>query len=388
MPGPPLLLQLRDGSIEMVHYGDPVGRYFGTEVAGSRSFRFPELPKDLVTRPTLAWTVQAQRAGNHEVVVSYQTGGMTWRADYTALMSGDEGRLDLSGWVTIANVSGARFANARIKLFAGDVRRFLTLLARGQGYASGGMARDFFGTEEEPAFKERQFFEYHLYTLRWRTTLENNQTKQIEFINVPGVPVKRVYTYDGAQVGESDWFFAWDGTDHRDETYGTKCRKTVRVNLEVENKEAAKLGIPLPGGIVRVYKLDEADGHREFVGEDKIKHTPRDETLHLYIGDAFDLVGERVRTDYKEPKEWQILESFEVELRNHKDKPVTIQVLEHLYRGVNWRIEKSSIPFEKLDAQSIQFKADVPANGKTKVSYTVLYWWPRAHEEGEDDTKF
>ncbi|MFW6107540.1 MAG: DUF4139 domain-containing protein, partial [bacterium] len=373
--GPPLVLRLPGGSIEMIAYYGGLGRedFFGEPYEprwpmGTHAFRFPELPDDLVTRPTLGWTVHAAKAGEHDVVVSYQTGGMTWRSDYAALLSEDESRIDLSGWVTIANLCGTRFADARLKLFAGEVRRARRRQADSLG-------EDFFGDDEgydaEPPFEQKPFFEYHLYTLRGRTTLENKQTKQIEFVNVRGVPVKKVYTYDGLK---DHWLF---GDFQRDETYGTQCRKTVRVNLEVENREAAGLGIPLPAGVVRVFKTDEADGRREFVGEDRIGHTPRDETVRLYIGDAFDLVGERVRTDYRQPEFHQARESFAIELRNHKDAPVTIYVLEHLYRGINWKVEASSLPFEKLDAQSIQFQPTVPAHGRATVTYTVLYWWPK-----------
>jgi len=373
--GPPLILRRHDGSIEMVNYVPTRFSQFGGLRLTTCTFRFAELPKDLVTRPTLAWRVDARRAGSHDVVLAYQTGGMAWRSDYSAVINAADSRIDLSGWVTIANVSGARYADARLKLFAGDVRRFIP---RTLALASD-MGEDFFGDddgEEDKGFEEKAFFEYHLYTLRGRTTLENNQTKQIEFVNVPDVPVKKLYTYDGLK---QRWLF---GEFERDETYGVDCRKTVRVNLEFENEEAANLGIPLPKGIVRVHKRDEADGRREFVGEDEIQHTPRDETVRLYIGDAFDILGERVRKDYKEPKHGQVRETFEIELRNHKPQPITVLVLEHLYRGANWKIEESSQPFGKLDSQSIQFKVNVPANANAKTIYTVLYWWP---DEDEDN---
>ena len=375
--GPPLILQTGDGSIEMISYLSEGLLDYDDVRAGTRTFRFAELPKDLVTRPTLSWRVRAQRAGKRPVVLSYQTGGLAWRSDYTALINADDTRIDLTGWVTIANVSGARFANARLKLCAGDVRRFVPMaLASDGGY---GLGEDFFGDEdaEEGGFEEKAFFEYHLYTLRGRTTLENNQTKQIEFVNVPAVPVKKVYTYDGLQ---DPWLF---GEFERDETYGVACRKTVRVNLEIENAEAHGLGIPLPGGVVRVHKLDEADGRREFIGEDAIEHTPRDETVRLYIGDAFDIVGERVRTAYEEPRLGQTRETFAIEIRNHKPEPATIVVLEHFYRGVNWKIEKNTLPFTKLDSQSIQFEVAVPANATVKVTYTAFYWWPGELEDDE-----
>jgi len=378
-PGPPLMLRTRRGAVEMIDPGYARRRdrgFFGVDWVRNApclfTLRFPRLPEGFVTRPTLAWKLDAEKAGGHDVVVSYQTGGMAWRADYTAVLSPDETHLDLGGWVTIANVCGARFPNARVKLIAGDVRRVNT-----PNLPDLSMAQDFFGSEdEEPQFEEKAFFEYHLYTLRRTTTLENNQTKQIEFLRAPAVPVKKVYTYDGAVLEYS--FFGADDYGRSDETYGTRCRRTVRAHVEFENSKAANLGVPLPAGIVRLYKRDEADDALEFLGGDSLGHTPRDETVRLYVGDAFDLVGQRLRKTYEEPKADQIRESFEIELRNHKPTAVTVSVLEHLYRYVNWKIEKSSLPFKQLDSQSVEFALPVPANGKATVSYTVLYWWPPA----------
>jgi len=389
-PGPPLMLRTRRGAVETIQTGHTrrqargfFDEYFypGPARAASRPFtlRFPRLPEGFVTRPTLAWKLEARQPGDHDVVVSYQTGGMAWRADYTAVLSPDETHLDLGGWVTIANVCGARFPNARVKLIAGDVRRVNT-----PNLPDLSMAQDFFGAEEEePQFEEKAFFEYHLYTLRRTTTLENNQTKQIEFLRAPAVPVKKVYTYDAAVLGDPFFGDAFG----RDESYGTKCRRTVRAHVEFENSKGANLGMPLPAGVVRLYKRDEADDALEFLGGDSIGHTPRDETVRLYVGDAFDLIGQRLRKSYEEPDYYHIRESFEIELRNHKPTPVTVFVLEHLYRYVNWKIEKSSLPSKQLDDESVEFALPVPANGKATVSYTVLYSWPPAtfRIEGNDE---
>jgi len=237
------------------------------------------------------------------------------------------------------------------------------------------MAQEFFGgDEEEPQFTERAFFEYHLYTLQRTTSIENNQTKQIELLNVPGVPLRRVYTYDGA-ILHDDW---WEDGGSQDETYGTECRTSVRAHVELENRKESGLGIPLPGGVVRLYQRDPADGSPEFVGGDAIRHTPRDERVRLYVGNAFDVVGRRARTSFDLlPGNEQVRESFEIELRNHKDTPVTVAVLEHLYRWRNWKIEKSSVPHKQFDSQSIEFAVPIPANGAATVAYTVLYWWPK-----------
>ena len=359
-----LILRTKGDAVEMISYGG----------GKAHSFRFAELPKGFVTKPTLVWQVEAQKAGDHDVVVSYQTGGLAWRSDYTAVVNADDTKLDLSGWVTLANVSGARYPNARLKLIAGDVRRVSPVARKKRLSTSSGWSND----EEEkkkPAVEEKAFFEYHLYTLLRPTTVENNQTKQVEFLKAEAAPATKVYTYDGAILNDN-WWWWWRDYDRRDETYGTRSRKTVRVNLEFMNTKAANLGIALPAGIVRVFKRDEADDSLEFIGEDKIAHTPRDERVRLYIGDAFDIVGERVRKTYERPEDYQIRESFEIELRNHKDTAVTIHTLEHLYRWMNWKIEKSSLPFKQLDSQSVEFAVPVPANGKTTLTYTVLYSWP------------
>ncbi len=372
----PLTIRGKDGSAKAVQPGErkywdeseffrPERPYFSIY-----KLRFPELPANFVTRPTLAWKLRARQAGDHDVVVSYQTGGLAWRCDYTATLSDDGTKLDLGGWVTIANVCGTRFPDARLKLVAGDVHRANPPRLP---YGGGDMAQEFFGADDaEPEFVEKPFFEYHLYTLQHTTTIENNQTKQIELLRVPAVPVKRVYTYDGALL-DDDW---WDYTGNHDETYGVECRTSVRAHVELENRKESGLGIPLPGGVVRLYQRDPADGRPEFVGGEAIRHTPRDERLRLYVGNAFDVVGHRVRKTYQEPTPLSLRESFEIELRNHKPTPITAYVLEHLYRETNWKIEKSSLPHKQLDDRSIEFALPVPANGKAVVTYTVLYTWP------------
>jgi len=376
---PSLILRTRRGGIQMITW--PRRKNYGDLPQPGRGYtlHLPELPRHLLARPTLAWKLRTRRAGDHDIAVSYQALGLTWCSDYTALLNAEETHTDLSGWVTIANASGARFPRARIKLFAGDVRRFV------QRPPPEAMAQDFFGDEdveeEKPAFEEKPFFEYHLYTLRGRTTLENSQIKQIEFLNVRQVPVEKAYTYDGLV---RDWDS--EGFVH-DVGYGTKCRTTVRTNVELQNREASGLGIPLPGGVVRFAKVDPNDGQQEFIGRESIDHTPRDETVRLYVGDAFDLVGCRVRTHFQAPVHPQVRETFEIELRNHKHQPVTVRVLEHLYRAANWKIEKSSLPFEKLDAQSIAFSLRVPGDGKAKVTYTVAYWW-HEWEQGAPEDEF
>ena len=361
--GESLILRTRRDAIEVIGYGK--GEPY--------TIRLSELPKDLLTRPTLIWKIAAKKAGEHNVVVAYLTEGIRWRADYSAIIGADDARVDLSGWVTLSNTSGAKYPNARVKLFAGHIRRVGEDEREAEEARRRGSYEGVPEPEPEVPGGAKSFFEYRLFALQRPTTIENNQTKQIGLIVANNVPVKKVYTYDGVLA---HWW--WEEEYHRrDETYGTRCRKTVRVNLEFENTKAANLGMPLPAGIVRAYKRDDADGSLEFVGEDKIAHTPSGERTRIYVGDAFDLVGNRERTSFERPQERQVRESFEISLRNHKDAAVTIYVLEHLYRWLNWKIEASSIPYRKVDSRTIEFAVPVPARGEAKVSYTVFYWVPR-----------
>ena len=356
----PLILRSERGGIEIVGY----------KRDDAYAIHLPEVPKDLTTRPTLAWTVRARKGGKHNVLVSYQADGISWRSDYAVVLSPDDSRMDLNAWVTLSNNSGARFPNARVKLIAGDVRRITSEPERVD------RRRGFFDDPGRPGRElpiEKELFEYHLYSLPRATTLENRQTKQLELVAAADVAVKKVYTYDGVQT-DRPWYWWWGDQGRRDETYGTRCRKTVRVNLEFDNTKAAGLGVPLPAGVLRAFKRDDADGSLELIGEDRLDHMPRGETVRLHLGDAFDIVGERVRTDFHRDYR-ELDESFKIELRNHKKAPITVEVLEHLYRWRNWKIQKHSMPFAKLDSQSIGFTVPIPANDNATVTYTVHYWW-------------
>jgi hypothetical protein len=323
-----------------------------------RNVEFSKLPDGLLTRPTLVWQVATNRPGRHLAQVTYQTSGLSWEADYSAVINPEDTQLDIKGWVTINNQSGAAYRDAAVKLIAGDVRkvqqpkqmireRAMALAARAEADAAG--------------FEQKSFFEYHLYTLGRPTTVNENQIKQIELLAANQVPVTKRYLFE---PGGRYW--------HR--RYGDKDEYKVNVFIEFRNDEQSNLGMPLPKGRIRVYKADEADGDLEFVGEDQIDHTPRDEELKLYIGDAFDLVGEKTVTDRKGGQRWR-QESIRIALRNHKqDEPVTIRVREHLGRQ-NWTIEQNSRPFEKVDADTIRFDVPVAPGGESVVEYQVNYRW-------------
>jgi len=322
-----------------------------------QNVEFAALPEGLLTRPTLVWKVGAAKPGPHRVQVTYQTAGLAWQADYSAVVNAADTAMDLSGWVTVTNKSGAGYKDARLKLMAGDVRRIepprrppvpMAIEAARAGAGPGG------------GFEEKPFFEYHLYTLQRPTTVNDNQVKQVELLTAAAVPVTKRYVFE---PGGRYW--------HR--RYGQGNLYKVNVYVEFKNTKEAKLGMPLPKGKVRVYKRDAADGDLEFVGEDQIDHTPKDEELKLYVGDAFDLVGERTITDRKQQQRWR-QESVKIDLRNHKDEDVKILVREHLTGG-EWSVTAKSQDFKKVDASTIEFEVPVAKNGKAEVTYTVDYRW-------------
>ena len=330
-----------------------------------KDIQFDKLPAGLITKPTLLWKLATQKTGSHLVEVAYQTGGLNWRADYNAVLNPEDTALDLSGWVTINNQSGATYLDARLKLIAGDVRRVQPPEVRYE------RARMPMVAAAPPPFEEKPFFEYHLYTLDRPTTVAQNQTKQIELLRSAGVPVKKIFIYEGApQV-------RFHGGVQTGAEYGRGAsNKKVNVTLEFKNTRANNLGMPLPRGKVRLYKRDAADGALEFVGEDPIDHTPRDERIKLHVGDAFDLVGERKRTGLRVDTARHLMtESFEVRVRNHKEEAVKVQVKETLYRWSTWEITQSSHSYEKKDANTIHFPVQVGQDGEEIVTYTVRYTW-------------
>ena len=316
-----------------------------------------ELPEGLLTKPTLMWKIQAGKAGKHKVKVTYITSNITWEADYTAVISKDEKLLDLSGWVTIRNNSGKRYENARMKLVAGGVHRAPEAMAQqrrapGRGGVGSGV-------------EGKEFFEYYLYTMPRKSTIEDRSTKQLELLNASEITCSKIFRYNGAIVPR--WGNQWD------QRYGAECNKKVDVFLKFENSEKNNLGMPLPGGRVRVFKKDPDDGSLEMIGEDRVEHTPRDEKVQLKMGSAFDIVGERKQTNFRRiaGNVWE--ESFEIKLRNHKKEKVTVEVWEKLYRSTNWEIRDSSMKYEKHDASTVKFMAEVEPDKEVTITYTVLY---------------
>lgn len=327
---------------------------------------FPDLGDDTVLKPTLNWLLQSDKPGKFNAEVNYITGGLTWEADYN-LVSPEKGdRVDLVGWITMNNQSGKVFHDAKIKLMAGEVNKIQPQQAR--RFVMNEMLTR--GAAAPPPVTEKAFDEFHLYSIARPTTLRDHETKQVEFVHAENVLAPTIYVYDGALTG-----YRYYGGRIDNQNYGTQCNKKVRVTREFVNSETNHLGIALPAGKMRFYRRD-ADGQMEFVGEDRIDHTPRDETIRVTTGNAFDLVGERKQTSFHvDTGDKWMNESFEIKLRNHKKTPVKIRVVEHLYRWNNWEITKKSDDFTKKDAQTIEFRVPVKPDEEKTITYTVHYSW-------------
>lgn len=337
------------------------------------SVKFPDLPGGLNTRPTLVWDIQSPSGGTHKSRVTYQTGGITWWADYNLIFNegadANSGMLDLSAWVSIINQSGATYSDARLKLIAGDVHRVEPpmdqRMFRREVLQSAAVA------EADAGFVQKDFFEFHLYTLGRKTTLPNNSTKQIElFDQAKQIPARKTLLYYGALQPYMH------GTPYTERDMGVAMNKKVDVYLEFKNDKAFGLGVPLPAGRMRVSQVDKADSSLEFIGEDKIDHTPKDEQVRVKLGSAFDVVGERRQVDFTvDSKARWMEEEIEVKLRNHKQQPVNVIVKENLYRWSKWTVLTKTHNFEKEDARTINFPVKVAKDGETIVRYRVRYTW-------------
>lgn len=330
---------------------------------------FPELGSDAILYPTLSWEVASDRAARLDAELSYVTGGMRWEAAYNLVAPEKGDLLDIVGWVTLDNQSGKGFERASVKLLAGDVSKIQ--LQQPEAYRAAMLAEQ---VSVAPV-TEKAFDEYHLYTLPRPVTLRNREMKQVEFLRGERVTARTVYVYNGAAI---DWrrYSGWSMENVRnDRDYGTRSNPKVWVMREIANTAGNGLGMPLPAGRTRFYRRDD-DGRLEFTGENTIDHTPRGETLRIYTGDAFDVVGERRRTDYKlESGQSQMEEAFEIKIRNRKKERIEVRVAERLYRWLNWDIVTRSDPFTRTDAQNVEFVVTVDPDQERVVSYRVRYDW-------------
>jgi hypothetical protein len=352
------LIQMPDGTLRFGLPGKPL---------------FPSMPDDTILKPTLSWSLTSEAAGPLDAEFSYVTGGMNWEASYNLVGTDKDEALDVVGWVTMDNQSGKSFADARIKLMAGEVSKIPQ--PGMQGTAGYGMMGGGMGGAAPPV-TEKAFDEYHLYTIERPTTLLDRETKQVEMVRADGVKSEKFFVYDGVKIDPNRYDQGYS-TDNliQDREYGTQMQTSVWVVREIENTAENGLGIPLPAGKTRFYQRDE-DGQLEFTGENTIKHTPKDETLRIYTGSAFDLVGERIRTNFVSILDQCFIdESFQIKLRNHKDQPVEIRVVEHMYRHITWEIREPSDPFTKTDSRAIEFRVNVPPGGEKTVTYVVHYSW-------------
>jgi len=327
---------------------------------------FPDLGDDTVLKPTLNWLLQSDEPGKFDAEVGYLTGGLNWSASYNLVSPENGEQVDLTGWITINNQSGKTFENARIKLMAGEVNKIQPPARR--FYANQAMA-GFGGEAAAPPVTEKAFDEFHLYSIARLTTLHDQETKQVEFVHAENVRAPVIYVYDGAAG------FRFYGGLNYDQGYGASGNKKVSVMREFVNAETNHLGLALPAGKLRFYRRD-ADGQLEFVGENEIDHTPRDETIRVTTGNAFDLVGERKQTNFRvDTGDKWMDETFEIKLRNHKREAVEIRVVEHLYRWSNWEITRKSDEFTKKDSQTIEFRIPVKPDEERTVTYAVHYSW-------------
>ena len=329
---------------------------------------FPDLGSDTILKPAFNWLLQSDKAGKFDAEIGYVTGGFNWSASYN-LVSPEKGdQCDLVGWITMNNRSGKTFENAKIKLLAGDVNKIQPML-QGYGGMIKGSAMSMAMADNCSAVTEKAFDEFHLYSIARPTTLHDHETKQVEFVHAEKMFAPTVYVYDGAQG------YQFYGLNY-DRGYGQSENKKIIVQREFKNAETNQLGIALPAGKLRFYRRD-ADGQLQFVGENTIDHTPRNETVRVTTGNAFDLVGERKQTDFKvDTGDKWLTETFEIKLRNRKKTDaVEIRVVEHLYRWSNWKITAKSDEFTKKDAQTIEFRIPVKADEEKTVTYTVHYFW-------------
>ncbi len=323
---------------------------------GADRYVFPDLPENLYSKPTLVWLLDNNRAGEQTVEASYLTNQVNWNADYVLTIRSDQKAADLNGWVTVVNNSGTAFRNAQLQLVAGEVHRVYEAAAPPPPSPKV-MMRAQVGA---PQFVQEPISEYHLYTLERRTNIQNNETKQISLLDATGVSFDKIFEVDGQQ-----YYY------HNAQRPGEPIKEPVQVHIKFKNSQENSLGIPLPAGTVRVYQGD-SKGRVQFIGEDRISHTPKDETLDLHIGNAFDVVAERKQTDFKSyGRAFEF--AFEISLRNHKPEPVTVVVNEPI--GGDWTMLDSSHKYEKTAAFAAQFTVPVAAGAESVLKYRVRVQW-------------
>lgn len=345
-------------AVLLAYNGGPVWKA-GNEIItgmGADRYVFPDLPENLYSKPTLVWLLDNRAAGEQTVEASYLTNSVNWNADYVLTVHSDQKAADLNGWVTVVNQSGTAFRHAQLQLVAGELNRVMPSAAP--------MARTMAMKSEAvngAQFAQEALSEYHLYSLERRTDIQNNETKQISLLAAAGAAIEKQFQVDGQQ-----YYY------HSQLSPGQPVKEPVKVIIKFKNSEANSLGLPLPAGTVRVYQGD-SKGRLQFIGEDRIDHTPKDETVSLHIGNAFDVVAERKQTDYQSLGPHVVELGYEISLRNHKPEPITVVVNEPI--GGDWTVLDSSFKFEKTAAFAARFNAPVAANGESLLKYRVRVRW-------------
>ena len=323
---------------------------------GADRYVFPDLPENLYSKPTLVWLLDNRREGEQTVEASYLTNQVNWNADYVLTVHSDQKSADLNGWVTVVNQSGASFRNAQLQLVAGELNRVTPNRGRME-YAMAAKAMP----APPPQFEQEAISEYHLYTLQRPTTIRENETKQISLLAAPGAAIDKVFEVDG-----QSYYY------QNAQTPGQPIKEPVKVYIKFKNSQENSLGVPLPAGTVRVYQGD-SKGRVQFIGEDRIDHTPKDEMVSLHIGNAFDVVAERKQTDFQRLGAHNVELEYQISLRNHKPDPITVFVNEPI--GGDWTILNSTFKYEKTAAFAARFTVPVAANGEAVLKYRVRIHW-------------
>jgi hypothetical protein len=326
-----------------------------TNAAEIVDYRFGKLPEGFVLKPTLVWRTESDGDKKSECEVSYLTDGINWHAEYVAVVDKDDKNLSLSGWVSIDNKSGATYDNASMQLVAGTVHRVTPRRVVQPPYPTYSADRMMM-KDVAPQFKEEAFFEYHLYTLTRRATVADKETKQISLFPEATTSATKVFTLDATQA------YWWSRPE----------KPKVRVNLEFTNAEKNGLGMPLPKGVLRVYKADNR-GELQFVGEDSVGHTPKDEKVRVFLGEAFDITAERLKSNHVDLGGDHARETYEITLKNHKKDDIVVTVVEPMPGWREWRVVESNIEYRKVSAYKIEFQVPVKADGENKLVYTFEY---------------
>lgn len=320
---------------------------------------FDEVPGNLRDRPTLVMQLNSATSKPQQLQLSYLTGGLSWKADYVAELDESDEFVDLTGWVTLTNQSGATYKNAKLQLVAGDVNRVQNKFADANGRVEMVMEERL---EAESDMVEEALFEYHLYTLQRPTTIKENQTKQVSLLSATKIPVKKEFLLQG-----QNYYYT--------SSYGSIGQKLkVGVFVEFNNDKESNLGMPFPKGVVRVYKNDKS-GNAQFIGEDHVDHTPKKEEVRLKLGNAFDVTADKKQTEFKKAHaigkyRYAYMVGFQVDLKNAKKEEVEVVVREPI--PGDWKMKEQSHKHEKVAAGTAEWKVKVPAEGKTTLTYKVL----------------